>query len=66
MGDNVAEDTVGFFEKEVAKEKSIMIDPSEIEAITTNLKRLKALKLYQSGQASAAAKIQREIILSHE
>lgn len=66
MSDNVAEDTVAFFEKEVVKEKSIMIDHSEIEAITTNLQRLKALKLWDSGQAAAASKIQREIILSHE
>ena len=59
MSDNVAEDTVAFFEKEVTKEKSVMINPYELEAITTNLQRLKALKLWQSGQASAAAKIQR-------
>ena len=43
-----------------------MIDPLELEAITTNLQRLKALKLWESGQAAAAAKIQRKIILSHE
>lgn len=66
MSDNVAEDTVALFYKEVTKEKSTMIDPSEAETITTNLNRLKAMKLYQSGQASAATKIQREIILSHE